>query len=110
MHVLKWVGAVVLVLFGIVGVIAAIGASLPVKHTASRSVTLQASPQQVWDIISGPPTWRPDVTGYEELRSQEGHRRWVEYGKGGSKMSYEAIESDGPNKLVTRIADPHLPF
>lgn len=110
MHIFKWILVVVIVLGGFVGLIAAVGASLPVKHTASRTVTLHASPQQVWDVISGPPTWRPDVTRYEELPMENGHPLWVEYGKGGSKMTYEAIESEPPRKLVTRIADPHLPF
>lgn len=109
MH-LKWVFIVVLVLGGIAVVITAMGFSLPIQHTATRSVTLHASPQQVWEIISGPPTWRPDVVRYEELPPQDGHRMWIEYGKGGSKMTYEVVESDRPQKLVTRIADPHLPF
>jgi uncharacterized protein YndB with AHSA1/START domain len=109
-QILKWLGMVILCLGGVLAVIALIGASLPVKHTASRTATFKASPQTVWDTISGPPTWRPDVTRYEELPPRNGHRGWIEYGKAGSKMTYEAIESDPPRKLVTRIADPHLPF
>lgn len=89
---------------------AAIGASLPVSHIATRSASFSASPEQVWQVISGPPTWRPEVTRYEELPPHDGHRMWIEYGKGGSKMTYEAVEADTPSKLVTRIADPHLPF
>ena len=83
---------------------------LPVKHTATVSVTFQQSPQQVWEIIAGPPTWRPDVQKYEELPAQDGHRVWREYGSQGQKMTYEVVESEPPNKLITRIADPHLPF
>lgn len=110
MLVLKWVGLVVLVLGGLLVVMAAIGAALPVRHTGRRSATFAAPPQQVFDTISGPPTWRPDVVRYEELPAHDGRRMWVEYGKGGSKMTYEVVESAAPNKLVTRIADPHLPF
>ena len=110
MQVLKWLGLVVLLLGGLVGVMALVGANLPVKHTASESVSLKASPQRVWDVITGPPTWRPDVTRYEDLPPRDGHRVWVEYGKADSKMTYEVVESEPPQKLVTRIADPHLPF
>jgi uncharacterized protein YndB with AHSA1/START domain len=110
MQILKWIGLVVLVLGGLVAVIAAVGAALPVQHTATRSATFKAAPQQVWDVISGPPNWRPEVTRYEELPARDGHRVWIEYGKADSKMTYEVVESDPPQKLVTRIADPHLPF
>lgn len=110
MHILKWIGRVVLVLGGLLAAIALVGAGLPVKHTAARSATFKASPPQLWDVIAGPPTWRPDVTRYQELPPRDGHRVWVEYGKGGSKMTYEEVESDPPRRLVTRIADPHLPF
>ena len=110
MQVLKWLALVVLILGSLVGMMALVGADLPVKHSVSRSVSLKASPQQVWDVISGPPTWRPDVTRYEDLPPREGHRVWIEYGKADSKMTYEVVESDPPQRLVTRIADPHLPF
>jgi hypothetical protein len=110
MAILKWTLLVVVVFAAIVGVIALMGASLPVKHTATRTVHSNASPQQVWELISGPQTWRPDVTRYQELPPQNGKRVWIEYGKGDSKMTYEVVESDPPQKLVTRIADPHLPF
>jgi hypothetical protein len=109
-QILKWLGLVVLVLGGLVVIMALAGTSLPVKHTSTRSASFKASPQQVWDIVSGPPNWRPDVTRYEELPAHDGHRMWIEYGKGGSKITYEVVEADPPHKLVTRIADPSLPF
>ena len=109
-QIFKWIGLVVLILGGAVVVMALIGASLPVQHTATRSATFKAAPQQVWDVISGPPTWRPEVVRYEELPARDGHRMWIEYGKADSKMTYEVVEADSPQKLVTRIADPHLPF
>ena len=110
MQILKWLGLVVLILGGLLALIAGIGASLPVEHMATRTASLKATPQQVWDVIAGPPTWRPDVIRYEELPARDGHRVWIEYGKADSKMTYEVVESDPPQKLVTRIADPHLPF
>ncbi len=107
---LKWIGLIVLILGGVVVLAALAGSLLPVKHIAVRSATFRQSPQQLWDVITGPPTWRPDVQKYEDLPPSNGHRMWREYGSQGQKMTYEVIESDPPNKLVTRIADPHLPF
>jgi hypothetical protein len=110
MQILKWLGLVVLILGGAVVVMALVGASLPVKHTAMRSAAFKAGPQQVWDVIAGAPTWRPEVTRYEELPAHDGHRAWIEYGKADSKITYEVVESDPPRKLLTRIADANLPF
>ncbi len=107
---LKWIVVIIVVLGGAVGLVALLGSLLPVEHTVEQSARFQQSPQQVWEVIAGPPTWRPDVEKYEELPPQDGHRRWREYGSEGQKMTYEVIESDPPQKLVTRIADPHLPF
>ncbi len=110
MQILKWIGLVILILGGAVVVMALVGASLPVQHTATRSATFKATPQQVWDVIAGPPTWRPDVIRYEEMAPFDGHRMWIEYGRGGRTIPYEVVEEDPPHRLVTFIADPHLPF
>jgi uncharacterized protein YndB with AHSA1/START domain len=61
-------------------------------------------------LISGPPTWRPDVTSYQELPPHEGHRMWRETDKHGQTISFEAVESVPPRRLVTKIADTKLPF
>lgn len=105
----KWIVLVIFLLLAVVGLIAALGSQLPEQHVVSRTVELRQSPQQVWDVISGPPTWRAEVTRYEIL-SPDPHRKWVEYGRHGEKMTYQVVESDAPSKLITRIADPHLPF
>jgi uncharacterized protein YndB with AHSA1/START domain len=110
MKILKWIGLIVLVTVGLVAGMAAVGATLPVKHTATRSATLKAPPQQVWDVVAGPPNWQPEVTRYEELPSVGGRRQWIEYGRGGSKSTYQVVEENPPQKLVTRIADSQLPF
>ncbi len=106
---LKWIVLVIAVLLAVIGVVEVWGSQLPEQHTASRTVELRQSPRQVWDLIDGPPTWRPEVTRYE-LLSADPHRKWIEYGRHGQKMTYEVVSSDPPQRLVTRIADPHLPF
>jgi hypothetical protein len=107
---LKLIGLVLLILACVVGLIAFLGSQLPEQHVATRTADFQQSPQAVWNVISGPPTWRPDVKRYEALPSDNGQRKWIEYGSQGQKITYEVVEADPPNKLITRIADPHLPF
>jgi hypothetical protein len=106
---LKWIVLVIAVVLAVVGLIEVLGSRLPEDHTASRTLELRQSPKQVWDVIDGPPTWRPEVTHYE-LLSADPHRKWIEFGRHDEKMTYEVVSSDPPQRLVTRIADPHLPF
>lgn len=106
----KSIGIVLLILAGVVGLIALLGSQLPVAHIAVRTTEFRQSPQQLWDVISGPPTWRPEVERYEILSAPSQPRKWREYGRHGEKITYEVVESDPPSKLITRIADPHLPF
>jgi Polyketide cyclase / dehydrase and lipid transport len=107
---MKWLLIIVLLLAGILVLIIVIGALLPQKHRVARTITLQQPVEVVWNLISGPPNWRPDVRGYEELPQHEGRRIWRETDKHGQTITFEAIESFPPRRLVTRIADPNLPF
>jgi hypothetical protein len=107
--VLKWIVLIICLVLGVVGLIAVLGSRLPEQHIVSRTMEFRQSPQQVWDVISGPPTWRPEVTRYQVI-TPDPDRKWIEYGRHGEKMTYEVVESEAPSKLVTRIADPHLPF
>jgi hypothetical protein len=87
-----------------------VGVMLPKAHTVSRAVVLNAPPDAVWNLITSAPTWRANITRYEELPARNGHRMWRETDKAGQTIAYEATESDPPRHLVTRIADPALPF
>ena len=88
----------------------AVGSMLPKGHSISRAITVNAPPDAVWNLITAPPTWRQNITKSQEMESQNGHRMWRETDKGGQTITYEAVESDPPRRLVTRIADPSLPF
>src|SRR5437868_11309163 len=107
---MKWILIGILILAGILMVVVIIGALLPKQHVATRSIAVNASPGAVWSLISGPPTWRPDVKSYEELPAQNGHRMWRETDKHGQTITYEAVEAFAPRHLVTKIADTKLPF
>src|ERR1700742_2572230 len=98
---MKWLLIAALSIAGLLILIVVIGALLPQKHTASRTVTLHRPAETVWSVISGPPNWRPDVTSYQELPAREGRRVWRETDKHGQTITYEAVESIPPQRLVT---------
>ena len=93
-------------------IIFAIGATLPVEHTASRQILLRQPAPKVFALINDPsafPTWRTKVDKVEILPDQNGHRVYRETGGDGAIL-YE-VESVVPDqRLVTRIADKSLPF
>lgn len=107
---MKWViiigGALVL----LVAVMALVGSMLPRDHHATRKARYHASPEAVYAVLAGPPDWRTGVKSFGELPEQNGRRRWWEQDSHGQKITYELVESKPPERLVTRIAQPGLPF
>ena len=109
MKILLIVGGLILAL---VVVVLIVGWVLPVKHRASRSATLPATAEQVWALITDVdafPSWRSDVKSVTRLPDRDGQMVWVEEGSNG-KMTMAVERSEAPRQLVSRIADPDLPF
>lgn len=109
---MKWILIGVAVVVVLVIVLLAIGWSLPVAHTASRSASFGVAPQTVWSAIATPdvfPSWRPDVKSVERLPDRDGRMAWIENGRNG-RITYEVEQRDAPRRLVVRIADRNLPF
>ena len=107
---MKWVLIAVGVLIVVVAAVAVIGAMLPKNHLASRTSHFRQPPQAIWDVVTGPPDWRPDIRSSEKLGPRDGRRAWREIDKNGQAIVYESVEETPPRRLVTRIADPKLPF
>ena len=108
---MKWLFITVGVLAAIAAVIAIVGWCLPVKHVASRQRTFAAPPETVWRTITDVeafPSWRSDVKRVERVGSA-GRVTWIEQGSSG-RITFAVDASDPPRRLVTRIADPTLPF
>lgn len=106
----------VLVLLGmavaLLVVIVCVGALLPKAHVVHSSARYSAKPDAVWAAINDYkafPQWRSDVRGVEVLPPKNGNPSWREHGSNGD-IAYEVVESRPPSRLVTRIADPNLPF
>ena len=109
---MKWALIAVGTLVLLVVIIAGIGYTLPVAHTARRSATLRAAPADVWAAITDVtayPAWRGDVESVEVLAPVNGRQSWRETGTNGT-ITYATERVDPSTRLVTRIADTDLPF
>ena len=104
---LAWIGGGV-VLLG--GVIALIGAMLPVRHQSTRRARYKASPDAVYAVLAGPPDWRTGIKSYGVLPEQDGRRRWWEQDSHGQKITFELAEARPSERLRVRIAEAGLPF
>jgi hypothetical protein len=107
---MRWILIAGLVVVGTGVVVTLIGMLLPRGHSVSRSASLHHSPEAVWKLIAGAPTWRHDVRSYEELPGVQGRRTWRETDRHGQKITFEVVDSLPPRHLVVRIAGPKLPF
>jgi uncharacterized protein YndB with AHSA1/START domain len=108
----KWLIIAALTVAGIVMIAALIGFLLPRSHRASREQVFAAPPEALWSAITNVdafPQWRSDITRVQVLPDRDGRRMWIEEGRSG-KMTFVVEASDPPRRLVTRIADPKLPF
>jgi uncharacterized protein YndB with AHSA1/START domain len=88
------------------------GASLPLAHTATRTVMVPASPERVWTLISHVqdyPHWRTGIKSVQQLPDIDGHAAWQEKSQMG-EIPQELTESEAPTHRVVTIADPELPF
>jgi hypothetical protein len=107
---MKWVliigGGLVLLL----AVMAAVGAMLPRDHHATRKARFHVAPDALYAVLAGPPDWRTGVKSFGELPGQNGRKRWWEEDSHRQKVTYELVEAKPPERLVTRIAQPGLPF
>jgi hypothetical protein len=107
---MKWVLWIVGGLVVIVGLMAMVGAMLPLKHHASRKARYKAAPDALYAVLNGPPDWRTGVKGHGELPAENGHRRWWEEDTHGQKITFELVEARPGERLQVRIADKGLPF
>jgi len=107
---MKWVWIVLAFLILLVAVIAITGMLLPKAHLATRASRFKQAPQAIWEAITGPPDWRSDIRGFENLPPRDGHRSWAETDKHGQTIAYESLEEIPHSRLVTRIATEKLPF
>ena len=109
---MRWILAVLAVLSVVVAVVFVVGMRLPKAHIARSHATINAPPDSVWRALTDVeafPSWRSDVSRVELLPSSGGHKAWREVGKNGT-ITFEEVAAEPSRRLVSRIADPSLPF
>jgi len=94
------------------GAIALVGSMLPRGHSASRSVLLKQSPENVYAVVrdfGSAPSWRSDVKLIELEPQPSGPLHFRETGKNGT-VNYELTEDVPARRMVTRILDTDLGY
>jgi hypothetical protein len=101
-----------LALASLIILITVIGALLPRDHLATRIARYHQPPEVIWKAITdvdAMPNWREGLKSVQHLPDRNGLPAHLEITTDG-KIPFETIEMTPPQKLVTRIADPKLPF
>jgi uncharacterized protein YndB with AHSA1/START domain len=96
----------------LLGVLTLVGSRLPRDHVASRRALIRRPPAEVFAAIQDfgrAAEWRGDVKRVSVLGEVGGRLRFREEGAHGA-MTLEVMELVPGERLVTRIADPELPF
>jgi uncharacterized protein YndB with AHSA1/START domain len=109
---MKWVLIVVVIIAIAVAIAAFIGSRLAQSHRASIERLFPVLPEVIWAAITDIDTfssWREGVTRVERLPDRNGYPVWVEEGRHG-RMTMAVERMKAPRILVSRIADPGLPF
>jgi hypothetical protein len=89
-----------------------IGYSLPKAHSVSRSTTITMTPEGVFALLAdveGYPSWRRGVKSLQRHPDRDGRPSWTEE-VSGMKIPLFFERMERPSLLVSRIADPNLPF
>lgn len=89
-----------------------IGYSLPKAHSATVSTTVPLPPDAVYTLLSDVdryPSWRPGVKSLQRQGDRDGRPAWTEE-VSGMKIPLYFERMERPSLLVSRIADPSLPF
>ena len=113
----KLVIIVVVVILALVALVVVAGVRAPVRHVARVSTSLGTRASEVWPVVADLgawPTWNKRIARMERKPDKDGHPVWSLAWKG-EEMPSEILESTAPTatspgRLVTRIADPSLPF
>ena len=109
---MRWILYVVAAIAIIAIVIVVIGYSLPQAHSASRNVTVAMPPDALYALlvdVDRYQSWRPGVKSLQRHPDREGKPAWTEE-MSGMKIPLHFERMERPSLLVSRIADPSLPF
>lgn len=87
-----------------------IGSLLPKQHTATRSASYRATPEQLFALISGTQSWRADVRHCEVSTDAEGRELLRETTRNGETITYAVLDRIPSKSLKRQIITPNLPY
>lgn len=93
-------------------IVTVIGWRLPVRHRAEREAVYPIARDSLFALLTDVERfagWRSGMKRVERRPAVEGRARWLEAG-GDGEILFELVEAVPGKRLVTRIADPRLPF
>jgi hypothetical protein len=109
---IRWALIIIAALGGLIAIVALVGASLPRKHTISRTLRVSTPPDALYALlvdVDRYPSWRRDLQKVERLPDRNGMPAWIEQMRSGRvPLAFERMER--PSLLVARITDSSLPF
>ena len=56
------------------GLVALVGAALPLRHHATRKARFRVAPEALYAVMVGPPDWRSGVKRFGALPDKDGRR------------------------------------
>lgn len=105
---MKWFIRLLVVLAILILTMFMMGSTLPQDHTATSSQAFSSTREEVWNVLadfSGWPSWRSDL---KEIRA--GNNTFSEVNGDGEVVDYRIEDFTPPERLVTRIVTPDLPY
>jgi hypothetical protein len=95
---------------GLILAVVVIGLLLPKRHVVSRNASYRATPEQLFSLIAGTQSWRPDVLRSETIPDSQGRELLRETTRDGNAVLYEVLDRVPPTSIKRRIATPNLPY
>ena len=81
------------------------------KLTYRLCFTIEATPEQVWDVLWNCPNWHNGFYSYDDLPAYVGNRSWIEYGERyGSKSHWQRSPAGRPYQLTEWTSDTSPPW
>lgn len=109
---LRWILIAAAILIGLFLLVLLVGSLLPRSHSASAAITIPEMRDSVWSAVrnfGAYDDWWPQAVSVE--RRSDGDREiWLQRDTHDQTLPIEVVDSEPPRWLVTRIADPSLPF
>jgi hypothetical protein len=111
--IFKVILAIVAVLVGLGGIALVLGAITPIHHRVAVSIRLRQRAETLFDLaadVKAAVSWRDGMTSSVVVDpAPDGAQRFRQTDANGT-ITYRIEEAQRPNRFVTRIDDPSLPF